>query len=81
MIISSQHDSNHSGYQRLNDELSTKDKLIRELYEAIGRKDEQLSVLSKNCESLTTNLKARDEKRDRSQQAIKETLKNLEEKL
>ena len=32
-------------------------------------------------DQLENTVKARDEKRERSQQAIKETLKNLEEKL
>ena len=66
---------------RLAQELEIKDSLIQQLYNALGRKDEQLFALTKNCEALTSSLKARDEKRDRSQQAIKETLKNLEQKL
>ena len=58
-----------------------KDDLIQQLYKALGCKEEQLNALTKNCEHLSSSLKARDEKRDRSQQAIKETLKNLEQKL
>ena len=58
-----------------------KNYLILQLQKALGRKDEQLEALTKNCEHLSSSLKARDEKRDRSQQAIKETLKNLEQKL
>ena len=65
----------------MSEELRAKDDLIKQLQRALGRKDEQLNVLTKNCEVLSTSLKARDEKRDQSQQAIKETLKNLEQKL
>ena len=71
------YDSNPS-MNRLADELQMKDNLIQKLYAALGRKDEQLLALTKNCEALTSSLKERDQKRDRSQQAIKETLKNLE---
>ena len=58
-----------------------KDSLIQQLYQALYSKEEQLTALTKNCEHLSSSLKNREDKRDRSQQAIKETLKNLEEKL
>lgn len=37
-----------------------KDNLIQQLYAALGRKDEQLMALSKNCEVLSSSLKERD---------------------
>jgi len=79
----------------MNDELQEKEDLIQKLYAALGQKDleiktlnrrvgtkdEQLMQVTKNCELLTSSLMERDNKRDRSQQAIKDTLKNLEQKL
>ena len=54
-------------YRRLADEIQMKDNLIQQLYQALGRKDEQLNALTKNCEHLSSSLQTRDEKRDRSQ--------------
>lgn len=85
IIMAQKRDSNLSNatqdYKRIAEELAMKDSLIAQLYEVLGKKEDQLNALTKNCEHLSSSLKARDEKRDRSQQAIKETLKNLEQKL
>ena len=57
---------NSQEYKRLADEIQVKDNLIQQLYQALGRKDEQLNALTKNCEHLSSSLKTREEKRDRS---------------
>lgn len=75
---SGQRSSTNLNLDRMAAELQMKNNLIQQLYTALGRKDEQVNVLTKNCEALSSSLKERDAKRDRSQQAIKETLKNLE---